>query len=37
MRMKSRDNHGMSISELMIGIHLARSIRGRPGAPPVGR
>ena len=29
------DNRPMSIQALIVGIHLARSTRGRPGAPPV--
>jgi len=27
--------HAMSIQVLIVGIHLARSTRGKPGAPPV--
>jgi len=28
------DNRAMSIQALIVGIHLARSTRGKPGAPP---
>jgi hypothetical protein len=25
------------VAVITIGVHLARSVRGRPGAPPIGR
>jgi hypothetical protein len=28
------ENEDMAIQILIIGIHLARSTRGKPGAPP---
>jgi hypothetical protein len=28
------DNHRMSFQTLIVGIHLARSTRGKPCAPP---
>jgi len=29
------DNRAMSIQVLIVGIHLARSTRGKPCAPPI--
>jgi hypothetical protein len=36
MRRAGDDHRGMAIQVLIFGIHLARSTRGKPCAPPQG-